>query len=208
LKANADELFNNALNNEARFREGQMGVIKEEKIKGAEKDRRIADIDRLWQKFLEDLKKELGLAPLSQPEIQEYIKLLRAAGARVNVGAAQETRPKPETQQVMTQAARPDTGREIDWGKMGQSSQRAAGNGIAAEGQGTPPLSPQPVQPDTPRQINGDGIDWQSIEAAWDLEPAQQQAPRAPMQADESEAGLRPTPPLKPARRRKGQASP
>lgn len=90
----------------------------------------------------------------------------------------------------------------IDWGRMGQSSQRVAGNGAAAEGQGKPPPL-KPVQADTPRQTNGDGIDWQSLEAAWGIEPAPEQVKPQSRTADD---GLRPPPPLKPARRRKGQA--
>jgi type IV secretory pathway TraG/TraD family ATPase VirD4 len=200
LHPNAEHTFN-LLNNEARFREGQIGIIDEQKIKGAEREQRIADIDRLWTVHLEDAKKELGLAPLSPPEIQKYIKLLKAAGVRPDAPAMQQTQPEPEARQVTAQTAQPDTGPEIDGGRTDQPSQQLVGNGAAAEGQGT--QQPQkPVKADTPRQVNGDGIDWQSLEEEWGIEPAQKQAVKPIKQT--ADDGLRRPPPLKPARRRKG----
>ena len=123
-------------------------------------------------------------------EKQDDIKALQAAGMQPGATAAQ---------QAMTGRVRPDRGRDVDWSRMGQPSQRVAGNGAAAEGQGT--LQPlKPLQADTPHQINGDGIDWQSLEAAWGIEPAQEQAVKPRKQT--ADDGLRPPPPLKPARRK------
>ena len=154
---------------------------------------RAERLDERWRQ--KRAAREAARRPAVSPLAGQTLTTQAVPDGPVRGPDGQETAPTPEAVRTMTEAAQPD---------RGQLPQPMAGNGAAAEVQVTQP-PPMPVQADTPRQVNGDGIDWRSIEAEWDLVPAPQQAERAPTQTDVQEPGLRPPPPLKAARRKRTQ---